>query len=292
LLCISKHFDIPQEIKSLRKNLKTGKIFWTSWQNLYTYLLPIEKSTSLDNTSKALVKELRSVLETERLRGFSGFKKADYEKITSAYESFDNFNNELSIFVQELESQMKKHGIELKRTGMTSFHRDGRGTRLDAPEEWTTSFFSFAFGRKNWPFRKFRRDNYFFVRFRFNEPDIYVGYRLRPDQPSHLKLLIDRKDELLDYLKSTEEIYGLLDRTDPLGEEDLSDEFFKPEELQQHWEFALIYDIPIDGVSDRELLNHVRKRMVSLDEMVSKLSLVPKKGLEEGEEEEGEESEE
>jgi len=41
-------------------------------------------------------------------------------------------------------------------------------------------------------------------------------------------------------------------------------------------------------MSDRELLNHVRKRRVSLDDMVSKLSLVPKKVIEEGEEEEEE----
>jgi len=288
LLCISKHFDLPQEIESLRNDLRTDRIFWTSWQNLYTYLLPLEKSTSLDNTSKALVKELRLLLEAERLRGFSGFKKIEYEKITSIYESFGNFNDELSIFIQELESQLKKHGIELKRTGMTSFERDGRGTRLDAPEEWATSLFSFAFGRKTWPFRRFWRDYYFFVRFSLVEPDVYVGYRLRLDQPSHRKLLVDRKNELLDYLGSTEDIYVLLDKEDVLEEEDVNDDFFKPEELQKHWEFALAYNVPTDRMTDPKLLKEVRKRILSLDEMVSKLNLVPKKAVEEVEEEEAE----
>jgi len=286
LLSVSKHFDLPQEIENLRKELKTDRLFWTSWQSLYTYLLPIEKSEDLDKTSKALIKDLRSFLEAKRLRGFSGFDKTNYKRITNAYESFDDFYNELSIFIQELESQLKRRGIELKRTGMTSFHRDGRGTRLDSPEEWVTSFVSFAFGRKAWPFKRFWRDNYFFVRFRLDEPDLYVGYRLRPDQPSHQKLLIDRKDKLLEYLKSTEDVYVLLDHEDMLGDEDFSDDLFKPEELQQHWEFALTYDVPTDKMTDRKLLTHIRKRIVSLDEMVSKLDLVPKKVVEEVEEEE------
>ena len=80
LLCITKHFDVPQEIESLREELKTDMIFWTSWQNLYTYLLPIEKSVNLDKTSKALIKELRRLFEAKRLRGFSGFKEVDYKK--------------------------------------------------------------------------------------------------------------------------------------------------------------------------------------------------------------------
>lgn len=285
LVCISKHFDLPQEIKRLRKDLKTDRLFWTSWQNLYTYLLPIEKSTSLDTTSKALVKELRSLLEAERLRGFSGFKNTDYEKITSAYESFKNFNNELSIFIQELESQLSKTGIFPFRTGMTSFHRDGRGTRLDRPEEWATSFFSFAFGRKTWPFKRFWRDNYLFVRFYLDEPAIYVGYRLRPDQPSHKKLLIDRKDKLLDYLKSTEDVFMILDYDEVLEEEDLSDDLFEPKELQRHWELAIAFEVPIDEITDRKLLNHVRRRIMALNEMVSELDLVPKKVEEEIEEE-------
>lgn len=293
LLCISKHFDLPREFETLREELKTDRLFWTSWQSLYTYLLPIEKSEDLDKTSKALIGDLRTLLETERLRGFSGFKKNQYEKITSTYESFDDFYNELSIFVQELESQLKKRDIELKRTGMTFFHRDGRGTRLDSPEEWVTSFVSFAFGRKAWPFKRFWRDNYFFVRFRLDESDLYVGYRLRPDQQSHQNLLIDRKDKLLEYLKGTEDVYVLLDREDVLEDEDLSDDLFKPKELQKYWEFAIAFDIPVDKITDRKLLAHVRKRIVSLDEMVSKLELVPKKGAEEveteAEEEAGEE---
>jgi len=287
LLCISKHFDLPKEIESLRKVLKTDKIFWTSWQNLYSCLLPIEKSAGLDKTSKALIKDLRSFLEAKRLRGFSGFKKTDYEKITGAYGSFDDFYNELSIFVQELESQLKKTGIQLRRTGMTSFHRDGRGTRLDRPEQWVTSFVSFAFGPKTWPFKTFWRDNYFFMRFCLDEPDIYVGYRLRPDRVrAHRKLLIARKHEILNYLKDTKDVFVYLDMEESKEVEDLSDEFFTLEELQKHREFALVCDIPMDKMTDRKLLNHVRKRIVSLVEMVSKLDLVPKETVEEVEEEE------
>lgn len=78
----------------------------------------------------------------------------------------------------------------------------------------------------------------------------------------------------------------LLDHEDMLGDEDLSDNLFKPEELQQHWEFALTYDVPTDKMTDRKLLTHIRKQIVSLDEMVSKLDLVPKKVVEEVEEEE------
>jgi len=288
LLCISKHFDIPREIESLREDLKTDRIFWTSWQNLYTYLLPIEKSVGLDRTSKALIKELRSLLEAERLRGFSGFKEVDYEKITSTYKNFDNFSNEMSIFIQELASQLNRHGIELKRTGMTTFDRDGRGTRLDDPEEWITSYYSFAFGKKEWLFERFWRDNYLFVRFYLDEPMIWVGYRLRPnDQPSHRKLLTDQKDKIMNYLKENKDIHVSLDWGEQILEVgDLSPDLFKPEELATHHEFAFIYEIPPDEITNRKLLTLVRKKILSLSEMVSKLDLIPKKVMEEVEEEE------
>ena len=288
LLCITKHFDVPQEIESLREELKTDRIFWTNWQNLYTYLLPIERSIDMDKTSKALIKELRSFFEAKRLRGFSGFNEVDYKKITSTYENFENFSNEMSIFIQELASQLNRYDIELKRTGMTTFDRDGRGTRLDDPEEWITSYYSFAFGKKEWPFERFWRDNYLFVRFYLDEPMIWVGYRLRPcDQLSHRKLLADKKDEILNYLKDNKDIYVSLDWGEQILEVgDLSSDIFEPEELKKHYEFAFIYEIPPDEITRRKLLTLVREKILSLSKMVSKLDLIPKKIMEEVEEEE------
>lgn len=288
LLCVTKHFDPPEEIEILKKQLKTDRLFWTSWQSLYTYLLPIEESTELDKTSKALIGDLRALLEAERLRGFSGFKDVDYEKITSTYENFDSFSNEMSIFIQELASQLSRHDIELKRTGMTTFDRDGRGTSFDDPEEWITSYYSFAFGKKVWPFKRFWRDNYLFVRFYLNEPIIWIGYRLRPnDQPSHRKLLIDEKDWILAYLKDNKDIHVSLDEGEQILEVgDLPQDLFTTEELKTHWEFAFIYEVPSDEITKRKLLPTVRKRLLSLSEMVSELDLVPKKVEEEVEEEE------
>ena len=292
LLCITKDFSVPEEIERFKKELKTNKVFWTSWQNLYAYLSSIEKLKTLDSTSKSLIKELKLYLETQRLRGFSGFKDEDIKKVVDAYDSFENFYNEISIFIQELESQLKKHEIELKRTGVTSFDRDGRGTRLDAPEEWVTSYLSFAFGRQEWPFRRFGRDCYLFVRFLISKPAVlWVGFRIRPDKANQRKVWIKHKNQIINKLKELPDIQVEVDWGENFyTPEELPEELFDTEKLRKHYELGIIYEIPLEKKTDRTLLEIVREKIVQLCDMITELNFISKVGMEE--ETEAEEMEE
>ena len=273
LICISKDFDLPTEIKNVREEIDVN-IKWISWKKLYAFLSELTKSDSLNQTEIKLIENLILIFEINRLRGFKGFKKDNYEKIATIDEELKLFNNEISIFIEEISSILAVDGINSIRTGNTSFTRDGRGTVLDSPEEWRSSQFTFAYNIDGWDFESWRKSYYLFLRFHFYKPELWVGYKLRVEQDDQFDLLVIRKEKLVEKLKEINDIIVVYDWTDESSIEDLSVDDFEEENIDFYL-IEFVFKIKLEDMESRRLLQIIRENMNILLNLVIDVKLTP-----------------
>jgi len=72
LLCLTKDYVEPSEIKSLKSSFP--EIVWMNWQSINAQLRSPNLG-SLDDISYGLIQDLADLLGSQGLRGFAGFKK-------------------------------------------------------------------------------------------------------------------------------------------------------------------------------------------------------------------------
>jgi hypothetical protein len=283
LLCITKHFMEPPEIREAKTRFP--QIKWTSWQELNASLRRINELRQLDMTSKGLLNDLVKILNSKGLRGFAGFKEKEFKEITKGTNSMIAYFNEMSIFIRELCSQLDSSGIELKTRKGSWFHRDGRGTSLDRPDDWVTCHLTFAFGAKDWPFVDFWRSNYLFVRFYLlpEEDPVVFGYSIRAKgNEANIDALIEKRKEICSYLKSSKHIGLVFIRPwwecnyDVFSHDEIVPELFQRENLENVFRTEFCCVANNKEFSQRKLLTVVKDVLVELKDTVSKMDLLPK----------------
>jgi len=275
LICITNDFDLPREVIEIKNKLNTENIIWFSWQNMYVTINNLLESTEINDTEKKLLQNLLIFFEVNRLRGFKGFDEEEYKNISQMYEVIESFYNELSIFIGELNSILIQDGLILKRTGMTTFYRDGRGTSLQNPGDWISSSFTFAYGKEDWDFGLSWQSNYLFIRFMFWKPEIWAGYKLNINDPTQKNILVEKRAELFDFLKEDKNLMVVFDWTEEYEKNEIEISNFEEENIDYE-RIEFIYKIPIKEIGTRNLLYKVRDNIVSLKNMVENIGLLPK----------------
>ncbi|RJS92432.1 hypothetical protein CW705_02800 [Candidatus Bathyarchaeota archaeon] len=283
LLCITKHFLEPLEIKQARR--ECPKIVWTSWQELNAILRRTSESEKLDIISKGLISDLLKLLDAKGLRGFAGFKEINLKQIVKGTNAMHSYFNEISIFIRELQSQLDPSEIVLKTRKGSWFHRDGRGTRLEGPDDWITSHLTFAFGAKDWPFTDFWSSSYLFVRFYLVEgkDKVLFGYSMKTKGNSrNIDALIEKKNEICSFLKESRSISLVFIRSwreyvyDLYSGDEIVEELFKRENLEDAFRVEFCSSINDEDFSNRKMLEVVRDTLVNLRKAVKDLQLEPR----------------
>ena len=293
LICVTKHRKEPAEVQDARiqVNAQEGQIKWTSWWEIREKFTEILRSRELDNVSKRLIGDLLNLLEARGFVRFTGLKKRELIQIIESQRVFKRFYKDIPLLVGELSILLEDFNIESRRSGGSFFWKDGKGTRLDNPEQWLHTFCTFAFADKSWDIGDLRHaeSTYLFIRFYLNrtEEPIWVGYSIGPYRLDkgkwvEVELTDDQKKQMCEFFKKPENSdmsvasVGNWNHSNVhyVERASLIDTAYL--EHKRNRRFEIFNRIELKDIDKATLVSMLAKRLTRFRDMVNTLSLLPK----------------
>jgi len=282
LICLTKDYVEPGEVIELKNEFSC--IHWMNWQTINAQLRSVS-NISLDKISKELISDLSDLLDSMDLRGFAGFDRKAVQEVWKGTQSMNEYFSEIAIFIGELRGLLETENIEFKSQSGTYNKRDGRGTKLDSPEEWVTSYLTFAFGLKEWPFSSYWNDSYFFVRFYLDSmmPDckMLIGYTIRTKGNNiNQEILFEKRNLICSELKKNNKTLALIE---PWSEfnlvtysgDDLKPDLLSRENLDDYYRTELSHVISLEDLCRKDLIKIIYTNLLELNKMVINIGITP-----------------
>ncbi|WP_435345065.1 hypothetical protein [Haloarchaeobius sp. HRN-SO-5] len=217
LLHITEERLRPTNLES-RTEIPPKNLIWTSWRNLATSLLDIDKS-NLTTADQRVVEMLVQILEKQGYRPFRGFNiMADDQTLTDqlnqAYQVREQYYKDINSFRKDVESHLPEEVSYWKffRRGVSGGMGAGRKNFPTSSWQYLPRNLWFGYTPEEGPLGSASSDyheNYLILDFNSRSGDIRAGYSVTtsPDKVKndiYRKVLHERRETVLDLIHETE----------------------------------------------------------------------------------------
>ena len=309
LICVTKHRKEPAEVQEsrIKVNAQEGQIKWTSWWGIREKFTEILRLPELDSVSKRLVEDLLKLLEARGFVRFTGLKKKELLQIIESQKVFQKFYKDIPLLIGELSTLLEDSNIESRRSGGSTFWKDGKSTRLENPERWLHTFCTFAFADRSWDIGDLRHaeTTYLFIRFYLNraEEPIWIGYSIGPYKVDkgkwvEVELSDDQEKKMREFFKKPENSDLSVASVSNWNHSNvhyveraslIDTAYLK---YKRNRRFEIFNRIGLKDIDKATLVNILAKRLIRFRDVVNTLGLLPEErpseaeGIEAPEEEE------